>query len=197
MDEHARSAVPRGLVEQLRQAARDAGDTLLRAAILDRGGLAWPIESGGGIIPDGLHWCNGPTGIRMFLIRLAAATGDARFADAARQCALATRCLWTSPPGHCCGLAGAGHLLLDLADSTGESRWRTDAAHIAEVIAAHSAIVDGLRVSPEPKNGYSYVEGTAGVLDFLIRFVTAALAPGCPRASTDDCGAVNVGRLRR
>jgi lantibiotic modifying enzyme len=172
-----------GLAGRLWQAARGAGETLLRAARFDRGGLVWPATPGGDDSMDGLHWCNGPTGIGMFLIRLASATGDDRFADAARRCALAARSLWASPPGACCGLAGAGHLLLDLADVTGESRWRADAARIAGVIAAQAVVVDGLRISPEPEHGYAYGDGTAGVLDFLIRLRHGGPGPWLPYLS--------------
>jgi hypothetical protein len=168
------------LAARLWQAARGAGETLLRAARPDRNGLVWPATPGGADRIEGLHWCNGPTGVGMFLIRLAAATGDDRFADAARRCALASHGLWASPPGACCGLAGAGQLLLDLTEVTGENRWRADAAGIAEVVAAQAVVVDGLRISSEPEHGYAYGVGTAGVLDFLIRLRHGGPGPWLP-----------------
>ncbi|WP_203918658.1 lanthionine synthetase C family protein [Rugosimonospora africana] len=191
----AKGATPRrddlsGLSARLWRAARGAGETLLRAARPDRGGLFWPATPDGDDRIDGLHWCNGSAGAGMFLIRLAAATGDDRFASAARRCAPAAHSLWTSPPGACCGLAGAGQLLLDLADVTGESRWRADAARIGEVIADQAVAVDGLRISAEPDNGYAYGAGTAGVLDFLLRLRHGGPGPWLPNLRTAPAAAV-------
>lgn len=165
------------------EAARGAGETLLRAARPGRGGLVWPATPGGGSGVDGLHWCNGAAGIGMFLVRLAVASGDDRFADAARRCALPADAVWAGPPGACCGLAGAGQFLLDLADMTGEERWRAEAARVAEVIAAQAVDADGLRISPEPEHGYAYGTGASGVLDFLIRLRHGGPGPWLPSPS--------------
>ena len=100
-----------------------AGDTLARAARVDNGVVAWPTRVGGEPGADTGHWCGGPAGIGGFLIRLWAASGQARFLELAQASADAClREVWSSTVGACCGLSGVGHFLLDLAEFTGQER---------------------------------------------------------------------------
>lgn len=155
--------------ERYLEAALGAGDTLLRGA--DR----WRVADG-----PHLQWCNGPAGIGTFLIRLWAATGEQRFADAAVQCAPPAADDWAMSVGACCGLSGSGHFLLDLADFTGDDRFRTRAEAIAGVIHAQASTVDGRLVVGRPDAGHAYAEGTAGVLDFLLRLRDGGPRPWLP-----------------
>jgi len=101
--------------------AREVGDALCAAAEERDGGLCWKSRSEwseqSGYNPD-LY--AGASGIGLFLAELARATGEARYADAARGAAR-----WLSGPiwgrgraqhGLHCGEPGVTHFLLRLAD---------------------------------------------------------------------------------
>ena len=150
------------------EAAHGAAETLLAAAIIDDGRIAWP-KAVGSSEPGGAagQWCDGPAGIGGFLIRMWSATGDGRYAEAAGLCATtAVRQLWSLAPGACCGLAGVGHFLLDLADLTGET---TAAEHAAGVLLAQCRTEDGLLLPGPRESGLDYAGGLAGTLGFLLR----------------------------
>ncbi|MEV7558321.1 class IV lanthionine synthetase LanL [Streptomyces sp. NPDC089795] len=162
-------------------AALGAGDTLVRAARVEDGRAAWPAEVGGKPqLRPSTQWCNGPTGIGTFLIRLWSATGLRRFADLAEQAAAAAvGDPWRAIAGACCGNAGTGHFLLDMAAITGEARYRAQAEGIAAVVDAQHCESDGLRLVADATSGSEYGNGAAGILDFLLR-----LRHGGPRPWT-------------
>lgn len=164
-----------------RTAALGAGDTLARAARIRDRTPVWPSEVGGDdfAVPSG-HWCNGTTGIGMFLIRLWSATGEQRFADLAEQCVPTRVSLWHSFVGACCGLAGVGHYLIDLAEFTGERRFRAEAEHVAGVIHARRRTVGDWEVTCPPDRGSTYKDGAAGVLTFLLRLLHGGPSPWMP-----------------
>lgn len=164
-----------------REAAVGAGDTLLRAARIQDGQPVWPSEVGGDdyVTPSG-HWCNGTAGIGAFLIRVWSATGEPRFADLAQWCVPTRRGLWHSVIGACCGLAGVGHCLLDLAEFTDEGRFRAEAEHIADLIYARRHVSGDLELTCPPDRGSSYKDGTAGVLAFLLRLRHGGPTPWLP-----------------
>lgn len=171
-----------GQAERLIQAAIGAGDTLLRGANLDQPTAVWPTIAGGSDFRRGagqLQWCNGQAGIGTFLIRLWVATGQQRFADMAIQCAPIAADDWAVSMGACCGLSGAGHFLLDLAEFTSDNRFHARAEQMATAIYAQAGTAD-LRVTCPPENGYAYAEGTAGVLDFLLRLRHGGPRPWLP-----------------
>jgi lantibiotic modifying enzyme len=164
------AAAEAGGSEAHREAALGAGDTLVRAASIEEGIPAWPVKVGGGDVnPSAGHWCSGPAGIGTFLVRLGSATGDQRFTDLAQRCVPARKTLWHSTIGACCGLAGVGHAVLDLADIGGWDHFRGVADHIADLIHARRRIADDLELICPPSRGMAYNEGTSGVLTFLLR----------------------------
>ena len=165
------------------EAALGAGDTLVRAARIRQGTPVWPSEVGGDdFVPPSGQWCNGPTGIGTFLIRLWAATGEQRFADLAEQCVPARGDLWHCVAGACCGLAGVGHYLIDLVEFTGENRFRAEAEHVAELLHARRRTDGNLDLTCPPDRGSAYKDGTAGVLAFLLRLLRGGHAPWMPTA---------------
>ncbi|MFC5888250.1 class IV lanthionine synthetase LanL [Kitasatospora sp. CM 4170] len=130
------------------------------------------------------HWCSGASGVGTFLLRLWQVTGDAtahRLAVAAGRAVLAGR--WHCGTGACHGLAGNGEYLLDLAEATGDAEFRRSAEELAHLIAARSALRDGLLVLPDETGtgcAAAYGTGTAGALAFLLR-----LRHGGPRLWVD------------
>ncbi|MFD0688098.1 class IV lanthionine synthetase LanL [Actinomadura fibrosa] len=187
--------------ERFTGAALKAGETLLRSASLREGAADWPTAVGGDGFATGTarwQWCNGPAGIGTFLIRLWSATGLQRFADVAVQCAVTASERWSLSVGACCGLAGSGHYLLDLADLTGDTGYRAQAEQVADVIHAQAFTDDGLLVPCHPDLGHAYAAGTAGVLDFLLRlrhggprpWLPETARPGGARPSAAHAGAV-------
>lgn len=172
--------------ERFMEAALRAGETLLRGAGARRGAPVWPMTAGGSDYGDGVEttqWCNGPVGVGTFLVRLWAATGQQRFLDVAVRCAPGFSDDWAVSMGACCGLSGSGHFLLDLADFTGDSDFHKRAEQMAYVIGAQAYAVDGLHVTCRPDHRYAYAEGTAGVVDFLLRLHHGGRRPWLPECT--------------
>jgi lantibiotic modifying enzyme len=123
--------------------------------------------------PMGVSWCQGMAGIVSALVSAANFYGD-RYLDLARDGARACRALapqvWVL--SQCCGLAGIGEAIIDVALATGEDEFWQAAADIAELILirsggdfAHPVFPDG---SSDAASG-SWGVGTPGVLSFLRR----------------------------
>ncbi|QKG22941.1 class IV lanthionine synthetase LanL [Actinomadura verrucosospora] len=171
-----------------RELAVRVGESLLDAAVVTPRSAMW--GAGTGDPPTAPYWCHGASGIGTFLVRLGAATGDARFARAADLSARAvTDQSWRAVLGQCHGLAGNGDFLLDMADVTGDARHRAAAWRLARIIIASRAHRDGRIVLPDERGdvSMSWGEGLSGVLAFLVRLryggerlwmADAASAPG-------------------
>jgi len=79
---------------------------------------------------------------------------------------------WYSTTAACHGLAGDGDYLLDLADLTGEQRYRDWAWDLAAAMHARNTIQDGLMVLPDESGRDitpGYGTGLSGPLGFLLR----------------------------
>ncbi|PYC77286.1 hypothetical protein C7C46_19265 [Streptomyces tateyamensis] len=164
--------------------ARQAAATLA-ATVRRRGPAAWWPQSAGD--PESVrlaHWCSGASGVGSFLVRLWQVTGDPaalELAVAAGSAVLDSR--WHSGASACHGLAGNGEYLLDLAEATGEERFRCGAEELAHLLAARAALREGLLVLPDETGtdcAAGYGTGTAGGLAFLHR-----LQHGGPRLWLD------------
>ncbi|MFE7561657.1 lanthionine synthetase LanC family protein [Kitasatospora sp. NPDC057500] len=170
--------------------ARAAGRTLAATARLDTSASTgapaawWPQSADDPEHVRLAHWCSGSSGVGTFLVRLWRATGDTeahRLAVAAGRAVTAGR--WHSGTTACHGLAGDGEFLLDLAEATGDPDHHAAAGRLGALIAARSALRDGLTVLPDETGTGSapaYGTGTAGALAFLLR-----LRHGGPRLWTD------------
>lgn len=154
----------------------------------------WPQGAGDPEHVRLAHWCSGSSGAGTFLLRLWQATGDDtahELALAAGRAVLAGR--WHCGVSACHGLAGNGEYLLDLAAATGEPEFRTGAEELAQLIAARSALRDGLLVLPDETGtgcAAAYGTGTAGALAFLLR-----LRHGGPRLWVDPVPPTRPGEL--
>ncbi|MFJ2861551.1 lanthionine synthetase LanC family protein [Kitasatospora sp. NPDC087314] len=171
--------------------AVEAGHTLAATARWDapHESAWWPQSAGDPERVRLSHWCSGSSGAGSFLLRLWRATGDTTahgLALAAGRAVLAGR--WHGGVSACHGLAGDGEYLLDLAEALGEPEFRTGAEEFAQLIAARSALRDGLLVLPDETGtgcAAGYGTGTAGALAFLLR-----LRHGGPRPWVDPVSPV-------
>ncbi|MFC8718791.1 class IV lanthionine synthetase LanL [Kitasatospora sp. NPDC057198] len=156
-----------------RAAADRAARTLAATARRDGPAAWWPQSHGDPEHVRLAHWCSGSSGVGTFLVRHWRATGDEdshRLAVAAGRAVLNAR--WHAGTSACHGLAGNGEYLLDLAEATGETRFRQGAQDLAALIAARTALHDGLLVLPDETGTTAtpaYGTGTAGPLAFLLR----------------------------
>ncbi|MER5638487.1 class IV lanthionine synthetase LanL [Kitasatospora sp. NPDC002227] len=157
----------------------------LAATVRPLGAAAWWPQSAGD--PEHVrlqHWCNGSSGVGSFLLRYWQATGDEvayELALGAGQAVLDSR--WHSGTSACHGLAGNGEYLLDLAEATGDGRFRTGAEDLARLITTRAALRDGLLVLPDETGtttAPAYGTGYTGALAFLLR-----LRHGGPRLWLD------------
>ncbi|OLT13109.1 hypothetical protein BJF79_21130 [Actinomadura sp. CNU-125] len=164
------------------------GEELLDAAVIERDTAMW--GAGAGDEPTAPYWCHGASGIGSFLVRLGAATGDARFLEAADRSARAvTRHAWRAVLGQCHGLSGNGDFLLDMAELTGDDRHRAAAWRLGRTIVAARAHRDGRLVLPDEQGEVSatWGDGLSGVLGFLLR-----LRYGSPRLWTVEAAAATA-----
>ncbi|QKW19378.1 protein kinase/lanthionine synthetase C family protein [Kitasatospora sp. NA04385] len=156
-----------------RAGADRAARTLAATARSDGPAAWWPQSHGDPEHVRLAHWCSGSSGVGSFLVRHWLATGDPdshRLALAAGRAVLDAR--WHSGVTACHGLAGNGEYLLDLAEATGEGRFRHGARDLAALIAARTALRDDLLVLPDETGTTAtpaYGTGTAGPLAFLLR----------------------------
>lgn len=155
------------------EGAAEVVRTLAATVRQDGAGAWWPQGAADPPHVRLAHWCSGSSGVGSFLVRYWRATGDEtahRLALAAGQAVLDAR--WHSGVSACHGLAGNGEYLLDLAEATGEQRFRTGAEELAGLIAARAVRRDGRLVLPD-ETGLSstpaYGTGTSGPLAFLLR----------------------------
>ncbi|MFI9158758.1 class IV lanthionine synthetase LanL [Kitasatospora aureofaciens] len=123
-------------------------------------------------------WCRGLAGVGTVLVRAADRLGEPGYLTLTRQTARTCAALAPRMPlvGQCCGLAGVGDFLVDVAVASGSSEsaeefW--DAAHaVAAVILTRSGGAPARPVFPDQglaRAGVTWAGGSAGVLGFLRR----------------------------
>ncbi|WP_344473153.1 class IV lanthionine synthetase LanL [Nonomuraea monospora] len=124
--------------------------------------------------PMGASWCQGMAGIVTTLAHAAQVFGEDRHLDLAERGARA--CLALAPGAwvvsQCCGLAGIGESLVDLALMTGDAAYWRGAEEIAELTLLRAGGAFESPVFPGndlDKAGYTWGTGAAGVLSFLRR----------------------------
>ncbi|MCO5988813.1 class IV lanthionine synthetase LanL [Actinoallomurus spadix] len=124
--------------------------------------------------PMGASWCQGLSGIVTALVRAARFYDDEWYLETAGAGARA--CLGIAPQAwvvsQCCGLAGIGEMLVDVALATGEEEFWRGAEHVVELMLTRSGGDLEHPVFPdntlEGASG-SWGMGTPGVLSFLRR----------------------------
>ncbi|MFG1955252.1 class IV lanthionine synthetase LanL [Micromonospora sp. NPDC048830] len=158
--------------------AARAGRTLRSVAEVSGGSARWASSPKGGQLLT--HWCSGSSGIGTFLVRLWRHDGDDRWLDLLDQAARAVHgSRWHAGPGQCHGLAGDGEFLLDLADASGDERYRSWAEDLVTSSYVQNVLRDGRVVLPDESRNSVLAEfsaGMAGVLALLLR-----LRDGGPR----------------
>ncbi|WP_412738664.1 class IV lanthionine synthetase LanL [Krasilnikovia sp. MM14-A1259] len=150
----------------------DTGAATLEAAVqLDRGGAYWTSGADTGVRKT--HWCSGSSGIGTFLTQMWRETGTASYGELAAQAAVAVRrSRWHAGPSQCHGLAGDAEFLLDLADASGERRYREWARELAGAVQLRHAVRDGRMLAPDETATDvvpDYNTGLSGVLAMLLR----------------------------
>ncbi|MFD8479346.1 class IV lanthionine synthetase LanL [Kitasatospora sp. NPDC059673] len=126
-------------------------------------------------------WCRGLAGIGTVLTRAADRLADPAYRALAEQSA--RTCLAIAPRmplvTQCCGLAGVGHLMLELAPTAEE--FHEAATTVATLLLTRTAGPPTRPVFPDPgltHPAFPYATGTAGVLTFLRRLADPTEADG-------------------
>lgn len=124
--------------------------------------------------PMGASWCQGMSGIAGALAHAGQAYGQDHYLKLADRGGRA--CLTVAPQAwvvsQCCGLAGIGESLIDLAMVTGDDAYWRGAEEIVELMLLRSGGEPDAPVFPGndlDKAGFTWSTGAAGVLSFLRR----------------------------
>ncbi|MEV5704957.1 class IV lanthionine synthetase LanL [Actinoallomurus sp. NPDC052274] len=171
-----------GTAELLLRVAEETGETPMLE--LAAGRVRRLAERARSLIPEAknraaeeltVSWCRGLSGIGRTLLHASAVLGDASLADLARQAADACilRVPRLSAPGRCCGAAGVGGYLLDVAVLEQSARYWDAARDVGTHLLLRNA------GSPEhprffaagapPDRALSWAHGLTGILMFFRR----------------------------
>ncbi|MFI1714761.1 class IV lanthionine synthetase LanL [Streptomyces litmocidini] len=119
-------------------------------------------------------WCRGLAGIGTVLVRAAARLDEPRYLDLAGRAARACAALAPRMPlvTQCCGLAGVGELMVDLAEASASEEFRDAAETVALLVLSRSGGTWSRPVFPDPglaRPSATWAGGSAGVLAFFRR----------------------------
>nr|WP_055501742.1 class IV lanthionine synthetase LanL [Nonomuraea pusilla] len=124
--------------------------------------------------PMGASWCQGMSGVAGALAHAGRALGEDRYVELAERGARA--CLALAPQAwvvsQCCGLAGIGECLIDLALLTGDEFYWRGAEEVAVLMLVRGGGEPDAPVFPGndlDKAGFTWATGASGVLSFLRR----------------------------
>ncbi|MFD0636809.1 lanthionine synthetase LanC family protein [Catenulispora yoronensis] len=147
--------------------ARDLMERADRLAVKSRRPTTAPLAA---------SWCQGLSGIASTLLFAGDCLGDARYVAAARRAADA--CIALVPridkPIQCCGLAGVGNMLIDVAVHDDDEKYWGAARGVIGQMLLRSAGAPGhpLFVKDNPTEySASWAYGVAGILSFFRRFL--------------------------
>ncbi|MET9338025.1 class IV lanthionine synthetase LanL [Nonomuraea sp. NPDC003804] len=159
----------------------------------------WPTLRGdlGTVRPRRPHWCSGSSGIGSFLVRYWRVTGDPTALDLARKAAAAVhRTRWQSGPVPCHGLPGDGEFLLDMAEFTGDDRYRRWARDLAGCLETRATEHRGRLLVPGPHGDFppTFLAGTAGIVAFLLRLRDRSARLWMPEEETPRLAVPTWGR---
>ncbi|MEV1249696.1 class IV lanthionine synthetase LanL [Nonomuraea sp. NPDC050022] len=151
------------------QAARERFESLATATEAMLGELTGPDAKA-----MGASWCQGVSGILGPLAHAATTYGEDRYLDLAERGARASLAIapqaWVV--SQCCGLAGIGEALIDLAMATGDDSYWRGAEEIVELMlmrAGGELSAPVFTGNDLDKPGYTWATGASGVLSFLRR----------------------------
>ncbi|MFF4169519.1 class IV lanthionine synthetase LanL [Streptomyces sp. NPDC001744] len=119
-------------------------------------------------------WCRGLAGIGTVLVRAAVLLDEPGHLDLARRAARACAALAPRMPlvTQCCGLAGVGDLMLDVAEASGAEEFRDAAETVALLVLSRSGGTRSRPVFPDTglaRPSATWAGGSAGVLAFFRR----------------------------
>ncbi|GAA1020670.1 hypothetical protein Aple_054940 [Acrocarpospora pleiomorpha] len=164
--------------------AGEAADTLVSAAQMKDDAAYWGAEPGDKTLHT--RWCSGSSGVGAFLLQMWRQTGDESLYPLLDQAATAIRrSQWSTMLGQCCGLAGGGELLIDMAEATGTPRYRQWAQELVRAAYLRRFHRDGRQVIPDASGTDSFAyfgNGLSGILAFLIRLRHGGPRPWLPEA---------------
>jgi lantibiotic modifying enzyme len=121
-----------------------------------------------------VSWCQGLTGIALSLLTAGEYLNDSGYTDAARR--VADACIALVPrmdkPTQCCGLAGIGNMLIDVACRDGDERyWEAARAVVGQMLVRSAGPADHPMFVRDHPGEYSasWAYGLAGILSFFRR----------------------------
>ena len=124
--------------------------------------------------PLAASWCQGLAGIALSLFAAGEYLNDSGYTDAARR--VADACIALIPrvdkPTQCCGLAGIGNMLIDIACREGDERyWQAARAVVAQLLVRNAGPADHPVFVRDHPGEYSasWAYGVAGILSFFRR----------------------------
>jgi len=149
--------------------SRAAGETLLRQAVPDRGGLNWPDTLDGFTHGEErrCQWCYGAAGTALFFTTAHETLGS-RNRDYLGTAVAAGECTYAygdvrRNPSQCHGLAGSVELFLDLHRLTQDVRWLDRAAEFAKLMLSYRERTSQGDVWQSDDSGYSSPDFLYGV----------------------------------
>ncbi|WP_455568735.1 class III lanthionine synthetase LanKC N-terminal domain-containing protein [Streptomyces laurentii] len=179
-----------GVVELLVTLAGETGDAWAREAATDR--VRDLAERTRNLIDQAkdpsaepliVSWCRGLPGLGQTLLHASTVLDDESLVDLAREAADAcvARIPWLSSLGQCCGAAGVGNYLLNLAAVDQSERYRDAAFDLATHLLLRSggplAHPRWFAATDTPDRSLSWAKGLSGILAFFRR-----LADGGPES---------------
>lgn len=183
-----------GDTDVLALAAKQVGEVVERCRpLIDR-----VTHHAPGVVPLAVSWCQGLTGIARTLLHASDALNDPALAVLAGQAgdACATYVPQLSMPGQCCGAAGIGDLLIDLAvHERDERRWAA-ALRVGSHLLLRSAgpAEHPMFLDPAPLEGsLSWSAGLSGILAFVRRLATRGAGDASPLMPWDAARAGAAG----
>ncbi|KUN39749.1 serine/threonine protein kinase [Streptomyces longwoodensis] len=119
-------------------------------------------------------WCRGLAGIGTVLVRAARRLDEPRYLDLAQRAARTCAALAPRMPlvTQCCGLAGVGELMIDVAEASASEEFRRAAETVALLILSRSGGSWSHPVFPDTglaRSSATWAGGSAGVLAFFRR----------------------------
>jgi hypothetical protein len=142
--------------------------------------------------PIAMSWCQGLAGIGQVLLHAGLALSDPALVSLARQTADACICYVPrlATPGRCCGAAGAGNFLIDLAIASQDERYWQAALNVGRQILLRSG---GPLNHPifardtSRRKATSWAFGIAGLLPFFRRLARQGEPEILPLLSPGGC----------
>jgi hypothetical protein len=144
-----------------------------------------PAARSAGAVPIAVSWCQGLAGVGPVLLRASIVLGDAQLGDLAVQAAEV--CIAKVPGlavlGRCCGAAGVGQFMIDLAVTWQDDRYLRAAFDIGRHMLLRSSGPAGHPVLAQDiadRSAAAWAFGIAGLLPFFRRLAAGGELASLP-----------------